>query len=162
MTERQRTITVEERATIPILAWTFAFGPMLPLLAGAAGAWLLGGAGRSAATGLTLLWAGAILLFLSGVRRGLSFRTEGGATFAQIATMLVIYCLGFAALLAFWLEHPAITCGFLIAGYAALLALDPIAAVRGEAPLYFARLRPLQLPLALVSLLALLLRMRIG
>jgi hypothetical protein len=40
----------------------------------------------------------------------------------------------------------------LLAGHATLMLLDPVAARRGEAPLYFARLRPPQMGLAVASL----------
>ncbi|MCP1547682.1 hypothetical protein J2W76_000927 [Methylorubrum zatmanii] len=105
---------------------------------------------------LTLLWGCAILLFLSGVRHGVSFRTEGGATLAQIATMLSLFLLGYGALIAFALGKPAIALGLLIAGFTEITILDPIAARRGEAPLFFERLRPAQIPLAVLSLAALL------
>jgi hypothetical protein len=46
-----------------------------------------------------LPWGSAILIFLGGVRRGLSFRTPGGPTKAQIATMFWLFGLGLLALL---------------------------------------------------------------
>ena len=50
------------------------------------------------------------------------------------------------------LEHLVL----LLVGFGAIAVLDPIAARRGEAPLFFARLRPVQIPIALLSLAALL------
>ncbi|WP_336488677.1 DUF3429 domain-containing protein [Methylobacterium nigriterrae] len=150
-----RTVTAWEPRETPWLGIVLGYGPMLPFLAGAAGAWWLGGdLGRGLAT-LTVLWACAILLFLSGVRRGVSFRQEGGETLFQIATMLGLFCLGFAALVATWLGREPLALVLLILGYLAIAVLDPVAARRGEAPLFFARLRPLQMPLAIVSLAAL-------
>ena len=152
-----RTLHVTEPRRVPWLSVVFGYGPMLPVLAGAAAAW----AGRGEAWGegaltLTLLWACAILLFLSGVRRGLSFRTEGGARLSQIATMLGLFSLGFAALVLTMLDRSVAALVLLLLGYTAIAVLDPIAARRGEAPLYFARLRPTQIPLALLGLAALL------
>jgi hypothetical protein len=154
--EKGRTIRAYEPRAVPWLSVVFGFGPMLPFVAGAVLVWLLHGALAEAVFNLTLLWACAILLFLSGVRRGVSFRTEGGATGAQIATMLSLFLLGFGALVAFALGKPAIALGLLIAGFTEITILDPVAARRGEAPLFFERLRPAQIPLAVLSLGALL------
>ncbi|MET7244968.1 DUF3429 domain-containing protein [Methylobacterium sp. EM32] len=151
-----RTLTIHEPRAVPWLSVALAFGPMLPLVVGAAASWMLGGEPGEAAVTLTLLWACAILLFFSGVRRGVSFRTEGGATVMQIATMLALFVLGVGALLAVALSRTGVAAGLLIAGYGAVALLDPIAARRGEAPLFFARLRPVQMPLAIASLAAIL------
>jgi hypothetical protein len=111
----------------------------------------------------TILWGCAILTFLAGVRRGVSFRTPGGATFAQIATMLWLFLIGLAALWAFVLGGGQRAAGatfaslaLLLVGYVSLGVLDPLAARRGEAPLFFARLRPVQMLIPLASLAALL------
>jgi hypothetical protein len=156
MRQDARKVTVTERPEVPWLAALFGFGPMLPLVAGAAFAWLrrddLGGAVQF----LTIHWACAILLFLSGVRRGLSFRTEGGETLAQVATMLGLFGLGFLALLAVALGQTVPALVLLILGFTGIALLDPVAARRGEAPLFFARLRPLQMPLAILGLAGLL------
>ncbi|GJE69725.1 DUF3429 domain-containing protein [Methylorubrum podarium] len=154
--EAGRTIRAFEPRAVPRLSVVFGYGPMLPFVAGAVLVWLLPGALAGAVFTLTLLWACAILLFLSGVRRGVSFRTEGGATLAQIATMLSLFLLGYGALLAFALSRPALALGLLIVGFTEITILDPIAARRGEAPLFFERLRPAQIPLAVLSLAALL------
>lgn len=152
-----RILHVTEPRAVPWLSVVFGYGPMLPFLAGAAAAWI--GRGEplgAAAQSLTLLWGCAILLFLSGVRRGVSFRTEGGARFSQIATMLGLFCLGFAALVLASLNRDVAALVLLILGFLSLTILDPIAARRGEAPLFFARLRPAQIPLAILGLAALL------
>ncbi|UHC19831.1 DUF3429 domain-containing protein [Methylobacterium currus] len=151
-----RTLTIHEPRAVPRLGVALGFGPMLPFVAGSAASWTLGGEPGQAAVTVTLLWGCAILLFFSGVRRGVSFRTEGGATVAQIATMMGLFVLGFGALLAVALGRAAFAAALLIAGYSAVAVLDPIAARRGEAPLFFARLRPIQMPLAIVSLAAIL------
>ncbi|AWN34982.1 DUF3429 domain-containing protein [Methylobacterium radiodurans] len=152
-----RTLITEEPRETPWLSVVFGYGPMLPFVAGAAGAWWQRGALDFLITLVTILYGAAILLFLSGVRRGVSFRTEGGPTVAQIATMLGLFCLGFGALLTGVIQGKQdIALDMLIAGFVAIAILDPIAARRGEAPLFFARLRPLQIPIAILSLVALL------
>lgn len=154
----RRRIEIVESDAIPGLDYLFAFGPMVPFAAGAVAAWSLSGSLSALAVQATALWGAAILLFLSGVRRGLSFRTEGGPTWAQMATMIAFFLLGLGALACIWLDamRPALI--VLLAGYALIFILDPIAAHRGEAPLYFARLRRMQIPIALISLIALVLR----
>ncbi len=151
-----RTIHAYEPRQVPWLSVVFGYGPMLPFLGGAALVWLLRGEAGSAVFRLTLLWACAILLFLSGVRRGVSFRTEGGARATQIVTMLGLFLLGFGALVAFSLGFAVAALVLLMLGFGTIAVLDPIAARRGEAPLFFERLRPFQMPLAVLGLAALL------
>jgi Protein of unknown function (DUF3429) len=150
--------TVEHRVTesrrVPALSLVLGYGATVPFVAGAAAAWLLGRGGLAAlAADLTVLWGGAILVFLAGVRRGLSFRTEGGPTPAQLAASLGLFALGLAALAA---PRTGAALALLLVGYAALAVLDPWAARRGEAPLFFARLRPLQMLVPVAGLAALL------
>lgn len=156
MRDETRTITVTEHSEVPLLAVVFGYGPMVPFVVGAAAAWLWRGETGEALLVLTILWGCAILLFLSGVRRGVSFRTEGGETLAQIATMLGLFGLGFLALVAAFVGRYSAALILLMVGFAAIALLDPLAARRGEAPLFMARLRPLQMPIAILSLGALL------
>lgn len=152
-----RTFQVTESRTVPWLSIVFGYGPMLPFVVGAVIAWVRpGDTLGEAALLLTLLWGCAILLFLSGVRRGLSFRTEGGPTLTQMATMIGLFSLGFVALALAILDEAVAALVLLLVGFGAIAVLDPIAARRGEAPLFFARLRPVQIPIALLSLAALL------
>ncbi|KQP77751.1 hypothetical protein ASF60_06220 [Methylobacterium sp. Leaf113] len=152
-----RTFQVTESRAVPWLSIVFGYGPMLPFVVGAAIAWVRpGDTLGEAALLLTLLWGCAILLFLSGVRRGLSFRTEGGPTLTQMATMIGLFSLGFVALALAILDEAVAALVLLLVGFGAIAVLDPIAARRGEAPLFFARLRPVQIPIALLSLAALL------
>ena len=89
------------------------------------------------------------------MRRNLSFRTPGGPRLTQIAMMLWLFLAGLGALLA----PPTLALGLLLAGYGSPDGARPasIAARRAEAPLYFARLRPPQMAIAVASLAALLL-----
>lgn len=147
-------ITVEERTKVSPLSLALGYGAMLPIVVGTAGAAFLPLPHAALAERLTLLWGAAILLFLSGVRRGLSFRTPGGPRIAQLAAMLWIFLLGLGAVLVQALA-PAwfyTTAGLAGLGYASLLVLDPIAARQGEVPPFFARLRPFQMLIPVVCL----------
>ena len=149
-------ILVTEPREVPWLSVIFGFGPMVPFVAGCGLAWADLAPGRAAWIDLTILWAASICAFLSGVRRGVSFRTMGGPTLAQILTMLWLFCAGSGALVLWWLHVPAVALGLLAVAYASIGILDPIAARSGQAPLFFARLRPVQMVLPVISLLALL------
>lgn len=149
---RQRSFRITERPQIPWLSVVFGYLPMVPFVGGAIGAWLLPVWLRPEVISLTIIWAAAILAFLGGVRRGLSFRTEGGPALAQIITMFCVYVLAFLALASasFGLFTSAVA--MLFVGFLALETLDPVAARNGQAPLFFARLRPAQLGVAVASL----------
>ena len=156
MSAPERHIEIAERPEVPWLSIVFGYGPMLPFAAGAAAAWILDGYWREEAILLTSLWAATILAFLSGVRRGLSFRTQGGEAVAQIATMLVLFILALAALVALTHGSPGSTVACLLVGFALIFVLDPIAARRGQAPLFFIRLRRPQMAIAVLRLATLL------
>ena len=152
-----RTITAHEPRRIPWLDIVFGFGPMVPIAAGAAATWWLNGQPLDYLVALfTLLYAASILLFLAGVHRGVSFRTEGGPHLAQIVTMLILYGLGLFSLFSAVMGKAVPALAMLILGYAAIGILDPIAARAGQVPLAHARLRPLQMPIAVISLVVLL------
>ena len=104
---------------------------------------------------MTLLWGAAILTFLAGARRGVSFRQPGGPTLSQLLTMLWVFCLGFGAIVATVWAYTLTATALEIVGYLSLAVLDPIAARNGEAPLFFASLRPIQMTIPIVALLAL-------
>ena len=151
-----RKIEVVERPEVPWLSVVFGYGPMVPFVVGALATWRLSGLWRGEAVLLTIVWAATILAFLAGVRRGLSFRTEGGPALAQIATMFGLFGLALAALVAVVHAFALISVGLLLVGFLGTLLLDPVAARHGQAPLFFARLRPPQMLIAVVSLAALL------
>ncbi|WP_152044870.1 DUF3429 domain-containing protein [Aureimonas psammosilenae] len=147
------TIRIDEPASTPLREILFAYAAMVPLVTGAAVVVLVPGEYAAFLLKGTLLWGAAIVLFLSGVRRGVSFRTPGGATLAQLAMMMWLFLAGFAAVLAAAFQFPLASGLVQLLAYASLLVLDPVAARWGEAPLYFARLRPPQMSLAVLSLL---------
>ena len=156
MSERTRTIDVGERPEVPWLSIVLGYGPMLPFVAGAGASWTLHGSWHGEVVFLTMIWADAILAFLAGVRRGLSFRTEGGPAVAQIATMFGLFVLALTSLLALTHGFARVAVGSTLVGFAAVMVLDPIAARNGQAPLFFARLRPPQIAIAAASLAVLL------
>jgi Protein of unknown function (DUF3429) len=148
----RRRIEIVESGDIPRLDVLFGFGPTVPFVIGVVVALWFPEPWRLTALQLTVLWGSAIMLFLSGVRRGLSFRTEDGPTWSQIATMLALFCLGLSSLAALWRDQVIWALVILLAGFSMIFVLDPIAARRGEAPLYFERLRRLQMPIVVLAL----------
>ena len=81
--------TVSEPLQTPALGLILGYGSTIPFIAGAAGAALVkDGAIAQLCLDLVALWGAAILLFLAGVRRGLSFRTPNGVTAGQIAASI--------------------------------------------------------------------------
>jgi hypothetical protein len=143
---------VNDTASIPPLSLFFGYGAMMPLAVAAVVVWLvpLQWAWPIAQAGV--IWAGAVLAFLAGVRRGLSFHTAGGPTRTQLRTMLWLFGLAVFGLLSSW---PVISILLLLIGYGSIAVLDPIAASQDEVPSFFARLRPPQMLLPVISLLLL-------
>ncbi len=144
--------TEDDKTRTPPVSFVLAYAAMAPIAAGAAGSLLLRQSGAPLAR-LTVGWAGAVLCFLSGVRRGLSFRQQGGPTTGQLGSMLWMFVLGAGSLLSPW-RVPSIL--LLLLGFGSERVLDPAAARKHEAPRYFARLRPAQLAVPILSLLVLL------
>jgi hypothetical protein len=132
---------------IPLLSLLFGYGPALVILALGAAAL----AGLPWALTFGCLWAAAILIFLAGVVRGLSFFTEGGPRVMQVAVMMTRFLCGLVALAL----PPILATPVLAVGYLTSLLYDPVAARSGAAPRYFARLRPPQMAIALGGLVLL-------
>ncbi len=153
MRKTERRIEITEQPAVPVDAVLLGYGAMLPFPGALVVVWL----GAEAAPLLALaglrIWGAAILIFLAGVRRGLSFRTPGGPRPAQLAMALWLFGAGLAVLVL----PPVAGLAVQLAGYGSLLVLDPIAARRSEAPLYFARLRPAQMAIPVASLALLIL-----
>ncbi len=149
--------TVSEPLHTPALGLILGYGATVPFVAGAAGAaFSQDHALAKFCLDLIVLWGAAILLFLAGVRRGLSFRTPGGATAGQIASSMWYFAAGFGSLL-LWafqdvLGSLAPAMALLLAGYASLIVFDVRAARQLEAPPYFAYLRPVQMLIPIASL----------
>lgn len=131
----------------PPLSLLLGYGPALVVLV----AGTLALARVPWALTLGCLWAAAILIFLAGVVRGLSFFTDGGPRAMQVGVMMVRFVCGLAALLL----PPILATPVLAIGYLSSLLYDPFAARSGAAPRYFARLRPGQMIIALLGLVLL-------
>jgi len=139
----------DRRSRTPWESLVLAYAAMVPIVVGAIACLLLRAGAASVAVHLTVTWAGAVLCFLSGVRRGLSFRQEGGPLLSQLATMLWLFILGVASLLS---PFPIPSLVMQLLGYTTMAIYDPPAAREGGVPRYFARLRPIQMSLPIVSL----------
>ncbi|WP_230481142.1 DUF3429 domain-containing protein [Sphingomonas sp. Leaf21] len=131
----------------PALSLIFGYGPVLVLPLAALAAW----ARVPLALLIGQIWGAAILIFLAGVARGLSFFTPGGPHVSQMLTMILRFSLGLVALIA----GPLTGFALLILGYASIALTDPWIARWGGAPRHFARLRPPQMVVALIGLIAL-------
>lgn len=147
--------TITEPSRIPLEGYLLGYGPALLIALGAALAWLLQGDSGALALRLTFDVSVAILLFLSGVRRGLSFRAPDGPTWPQRITFFWLFGLG---LLGVVFHLQPVATGLVALGFASVGLFDWLAARKEEAPPYFARLRPPQMAIATVGLIALLAR----
>lgn len=142
--------TEDPKTHTPPISLFLAYVAMVPIVSGAAASLVV----RSpTVVRLTTAWAGSILCFLAGVKRGLSFRQRGGPTLAQLASMLWLFVTGALALVLPW-RIPSLV--LLLLGFGSEAVLGPAAARRDEAPRYFARLRPVQMMVPVASLLVLL------
>lgn len=144
-------IKIDEPASVPVLEFLLAYAALVPLVAGAGAVLALPAPSASTVRDLSLHWGAAILLFFSGVRRGVSFRTMGGPTVSQIAMMFALFGSGLVSVLALAYGMPFVAGLLELTCYVGLGILDPIAARRGELPLYFRRLRPMQMGLAALA-----------
>ena len=139
----------------PLESFLLAYAAMIPLAAEACAALVLHGSALVLVVHFAVAWAGALLCFFSGVHRGLSFRQPGGPRLSQLGDMMWLFVIGVASLMSPW-PGPSIV--LQLAGFASMAVLDPLAAIHGEAPRYFARLRPVQLLIPVASLAVLLWR----
>lgn len=94
---------------------------------------------------LAAIWAGALLAFFGGVRRGLSFSEAAGARATELVTLLTLFGAGVLTLL---FRSP----GLGAAGLVLTAVVDALAARRREAPVYFGLFRPVQLGLGALGL----------
>ena len=139
-----RRLTILESQAIPIRGLALAWLAVLPFAVCAPIAWWGGPELAGIAAEGARFWGGALLLFFSGVRRGLSFRTEGGPTARQFVAFAGLFGAGIATLLSplpFALSIIAVM-------FVAMTLEDRRAAVRGEVPIFFAHLRPAQMLVA--------------
>ncbi len=147
--------TEQVQPRTPLVSLLLAYAATVPTAAAAGAVLLAPPAWRGPALRLGSLWAGAVLCFLAGVRRGLSFRQSGGSTVSEIGSTISLFSLGAGSLV---LPRGRVSLLTLLSGFVLLGIGDTRAARRGEAPRYFARLRPVQLLVPLASLSVLLLQ----
>lgn len=134
---------------MPLSSFVLGVGPMLPLVAAGIGAWVLPGLWPLLAVQLAIFWAALILAFIGGVRRGFGFGQQRASTRGEIiasAAYLMLAGLGLV------MPRPSVGLSLLIIGYVLAALLDRHAALAGDAPLHFARLRPPQLLLGAAGL----------
>lgn len=136
---------------VPVPSVIFGYGPMLPMVAAAGGAWLLPPPWPVIAIQLAITWAALILAFIAGVRRGFGFGQERASTAAELASAVLYVTLAGLALV---VGRASAALALLIVGYVAAALLDARAALAGDAPRHFARLRPPQLLLGAAGLAA--------
>jgi hypothetical protein len=137
--------------SIPIDSIVFGFGPMLPLVAAGVGAWVLPAPWGVLAVRLAIVWGALILSFIGGVRRGFGFARRDASTAVELAAAVAYVTVAGLALL---VPYAATAVALLAAGYALAALLDRRAALRGNAPAHFARLRVPQLLLGCAGLAA--------
>ncbi len=144
--------TEQVQPRTPLVSLLLAYAATVPTAAAAAAVLLAPSSWRGPALRLGSLWAGAVLCFLAGVRRGLSFRQPGGSTVSEIGATVSLFSLGAGSLV---LPRGRMSLLTLVSGFVLLGVDDVRAARRDEAPRYFARIRPVQLlvPLASLSIL---------
>ncbi len=130
------------RSDIPADGAILGYGPMLPLVAAAIGAWLLPDPWPARAIYLGTIWGALILAFIAGVRRGFGFGNPRASKPAEIAASLGYFTLAGLALV---IARPSLALLILLLGYVLAGFLDRRAGRRGDAPRYFATLRLRQL-----------------
>ena len=148
--DRSREIHLVEQPRIPLDGLILGWGAMIPFAVIAAAVWLGPPDWRDGLRLAAQIWGVALMLFLSGVRRGLSFRTPGGPGRAQWAAFALLFWGGFGTMFL------PVDWGLAVIAVAfALLSVEDTRAARaGAAPLYFARLRPGQMAFAAVAVAA--------
>jgi hypothetical protein len=134
---------------VPVDSWLLGYGPMLPLLAAGIGAWVLPFPYSLVAVDVAIKWGALILAFIAGVRRGFGFGYPGASKPAEIAVCLGYFTL---ALLAIALPPMPIRLAALLVGYGTAAVLERQAAIAGNAPAHFARLRPGQMTVGAIGL----------
>lgn len=131
-----------DRPDVPADGVLLGYGPMVPLVAAALGAWVLPPPWPFWAVQLGIIWGALVLAFIAGVRRGFGFGYPRASKPVEIATSIAYFTLAGLALV---IGRPSGALLPLIVGYVLAALLDRRAALAGNAPAYFATLRPRQL-----------------
>jgi hypothetical protein len=131
-----------DRPDIPADGVLLGYGPMVPLVVAALGAWLLPPPWPFWAVQLGIIWGALVLAFIAGVRRGFGFGYPRASKRIEIAASIGYFTLAGLALV---IGRPSGALLPLILGYVLAAFLDRRAALAGNAPAYLATLRPRQL-----------------
>ncbi len=137
------------RPDIPADGVLLGYGPMLPLVVAGIAAWVLPPPWPFWAVQLGIIWGALVLAFIAGVRRGFGFGYPRASKPVEIATSIIYFTLAGLGLV---IGRPSAALMPLILGYALAALLDRRAALSGNAPAYFATLRPRQLLLGAAGL----------
>lgn len=129
---------------------------MLPLVIAAVAIWIMPPPWPDIALRLAMIWAAAILIFVAGVRRGYGFGASSASTPVAIATTLTYFVPGSLALVMVTFGRFGLALTLLIVGFVLVAVLDRRAAVRGDAPAQFSRLRVPQMAIGIIALAVLL------
>jgi hypothetical protein len=143
---------------VPLDSIVFGYGPMLPFVCAAVGAWVFDAPWPGMAVVLAIIWGAMILSFVAGVRRGYGFGSRAANTRAEIVSMIAYFVPAGLSLILVSFGRPAPALWVLVIGFALVIMLDQRAARAGDAPTYFARLRLPQMSIAIASLVVLVLR----
>lgn len=140
-----------DRRDLPWDAHLFGWGPVAPFPVALLGMWLGPPWLGELALRLAVIWGACIILFVSGVRRGYGFALPDGPRPHVLVLATTMFAVAFLSLVLV----PPVGALLLAGCFAALTVLDPLAAKRGEAPLWFARLRPVQMAIPAICLVGL-------
>jgi hypothetical protein len=143
---------------VPRDALLFGYGSMIPFLAAATAAWTLPAPWPAYFVVMSIIWGALLLSFVAGVRRGYGFGNPGAWAKTEIVSVVAYVLPALTALTLVSLGSIASALFTLIIGFALVIACDRRAARCGNAPAYFLRLRGPQMSLAIVSLIALVVR----
>lgn len=141
-------------AIVSTYSLVFGYLPVAPLALAAIMVWFAGPTLFAVLIEGAVLWSAILFFFLAGVRRGLSFFTEGGPQPAQLLTMFWLFAIGLIVLVS---PYATFAVAMAAAGFASLVVFDPRAARRGEVPEFFRTVRPPQMGLAALAMISILL-----
>jgi len=137
------------RPDVPADGLILGYGPMLPLVVAGIAAWVLPQPWPFWAVQLGIIWGALVLAFIAGVRRGFGFGNAHASKPVEIAASIGYFTLAGLGLV---IGRPSAALLPLLLGYVLAALLDRQAALRGNAPAYFATLRPRQLLLGAAGL----------
>lgn len=136
---------------VPANSAVLGYGPMLPLVVAAVAVWVGSAYLAEVALRLAIIWAALLLTFVGGVRRGFGFALDRASMRSEISSSISYFTIAGLALVS---PFPDLALALLAFGCLLVAWLDRRAAIAGNAPLHFARLRPPQMLIGAVSLAA--------